>query len=183
VQNRLIRWNNTPFLTTLALVSAAIVPVAAGAQLGQEAESPVVTLKEMKVNPVSVAPGGKATVSLTLALKPGFHINANKPDSDMQIPTELEFVAPAKATGIVLGKPVFPTPKAMKFSYSDKPLKVYEQTLTVTVPVAAGKTAPGGKVPFKGTLRYQACNETACFPPASLDFNGAVTVAGKAAKK
>jgi hypothetical protein len=83
----------------------------------------------------------------------------------------------------VLGKPVFPTPKAMKFSYSDKPLKVYEQTLTVTVPVAAGKTAPGGKVPFKGTLRYQACNETACFPPASLDFNGAVTVAGKAAKK
>jgi DsbC/DsbD-like thiol-disulfide interchange protein len=183
VTSRLFRWNYL-LLLPLALVLAAVLrPVPAEAQLGLDPETPIVTLKEMKVNPTSVAPGGRATVSLTLTLKPGFHINANKPDSDMQIPTEVEFAPPAKTAGVTLGKPVFPAPKAMKFSYSEKPLKVYEHSLTVTVPVTVGKTAPGGKVPLKGTVRYQGCNETACFPPASLDFSGVVTVAGKAAKK
>ena len=42
---------------------------------------------------------------------------------------------------------------------------------------------PAGKVPLKGKLNYQACNDMACFPPASVDFSSTLTVAGKAAKK
>jgi DsbC/DsbD-like thiol-disulfide interchange protein len=188
VQNRYSRWNHS---TVRSLIAAAALPVVAGvilmanaaqAQLGQAAD-PIVTVRDIKVAPASVAPGSKATVTLTLALRPGFHINANKPDSDMQIPTEIELAAPAKTAGVTLGKAVFPAPKVIKFSYSDKPLKVYEEALTVTVPVTVGKTAPAGKVPIKGKLHYQGCNDTACFPPATLDFSGTLTVAGKAAKK
>ena len=175
-----------PFAAVAALSAAAggfLWTNAAQAQLGLGAQDPIVTLREIKVAPVSVAPGGKATVTLTLAVRPGFHINANKPDNDMQIPTEIEFTAPAKTAGVTLGKAVFPAPKVVKFSYSEKPLKVYEETLTVTVPVTLGKSAPAGKVPLRGKLNYQGCNDSACFPPATLDFSGTLTVAGKAAKK
>jgi hypothetical protein len=162
-------------LMVIPITMTAVRPVQA--QLGGgPAESPILTVREAKLTPLTVIPGGKATLTLTLAMRPGFHINANKPDSDMQIPTELELPAPAKKTGIVLGKPVFPAAKSLKVTYSEKPLKVYEDTITVTVPIAVSKTAPLGKVPLKGKINYQGCNEAACFPPASADFAASLTV-------
>ena len=106
----------------------------------------------------TVAAGKKSVVELHFRVMEGFHVNSHTPKSELLIPTVLT------VTGAV--GPV-EYPKGQEYSFSFNPgetLDVYSGAFTVKVPVAVS----AGAHTVNGTLRYQACDKAACYPPKTL---------------
>lgn len=155
----------------LALVLVALLAVAL-AQDSLVPKAPIVGV--MSAEPVTVAPGGSARVELRFRVFPGYHINSNKPRSEFLIPTRLKLSPPAN---LVPGAIVYPEGKDLTFVFSPKEkLNVYSGNFTVSAELRALAGVPAGSYKVPGELRYQACNDRACFPPTKLPVEVEVTV-------
>jgi hypothetical protein len=104
-------------------------------------------------------------VAVVAEIMPGFHVNSNKPSEDYLIPTQL---LPALPAGFKVLSTTYPPGKLTKFEFSEKKLSVYEGTFTLRMRVQAPAGAPLGKTMLPLTLRYQACNDSACLPPVKI---------------
>lgn len=92
----------------------------------------------------------------------GFHINSHTPKADYLIPTTLTMDA---APGVKPGALQFPAGHPYSFSFDPSTkLDVYAGDFVVKLPVVA---APGDHT-LDGSLRYQACDNAACYPPRTL---------------
>src|SRR5579884_2056972 len=76
--------------------------------------------------------GQAAEQKLTLELRPGFHVNSNKPNDEFLIPLKLTW---APSAGIEPGAVEYPAPKLEHSSFSDKPLSVFDGTFQIITPV------------------------------------------------
>ena len=96
----------------------------------------------------------------------GYHINSHKPTSELLIPTVLSVNPP---TNILIAKLTYPAGEDRSFPFSpgDK-LNVYTGDFTVTGLVRAARTTPPGTYRVRGMLKYQACDDRACYPPGQL---------------
>ena len=110
----------------------------------------------------SVARGAKGSVTVTLSVKPGWHVYAAVPGADSYIPTTVSTTPDA---GVTVGKAVFPKATALKTATDPKPVNVYQGKAVITLPVTAAKTAKAGVHPLKVTIGYQTCNDKMCLPP------------------
>ena len=111
-------------------------------------------------------PRGRAfDVAVVAEIMPGFHVNSNKPSEDYLIPTQL---LPALPAGFKVLSTTYPPGKLTKFEFSEKKLSVYDGTFTLRMRVQAPVGAPLGKTALPLTLRYQACNDSACLPPVKI---------------
>jgi len=164
------------FLAFAALAVLLVIGVA-HAQLGGSGGTPAAeTLVKVAAAPVSVAAGGSATATLELTILPTWHVNANPPAFDYNIPTK---VALTGASGLTPGKVHYPPGKQEKFDFEDKPLLVYDGTVRVSVPIAAAATATSATL--DGKVEYQACNNEVCLAPTSVPFKVQVNVTGASA--
>jgi hypothetical protein len=112
--------------------------------------------------PQTVPAGRAAKVELRFHVEDGFHVNSHTPVSDLLIPTVLT-VAPDG--GVKLAGPEYPAGTSYSFSFDPKEkLNVYQGDFVVKVPVVAS----AGEHTLKGSLRYQACDKAACYPPRTL---------------
>jgi hypothetical protein len=120
-------------------------------------------------------PRGKSgTVQLRFRIGSGFHVNSNKPRSEFLIPTVLKLDAP---TDIVIGRVTYPPGQEMSFAFSpDDKLSVYSGEFPVSVAVRPLASVVPGKYMIRGQLRYQACDNAACFPPKKLPVEFEVKV-------
>jgi uncharacterized protein len=111
-------------------------------------------------------PSASPPANVELVVSPGFHINANPATFSYLIATEVQ---PGKVEGITISdKLAYPAPKMETFAFAEKPLAVYEGSVTVPLPVKAAPDATGQRtIPIK--IRVQACDTQQCFPPATLD--------------
>ena len=96
---------------------------------------------------------------------PDYHINDHHPSLNYLIPTEVK-LEPAKQ--VTVQSITYPAGGPKKFAFSDAPLSVYEGTLRIDVALQVDRRAPLGDYKLKGQLAYQACNDHACLPPASI---------------
>jgi len=126
--------------------------------------------------PVVTATQGKpATVPLSFNVANGYHINSNRPKSEYLIPTALKVDA---TTDIVVGKIVYPDGQDMSFAFSpDEKLNVYTGDFKVDVVIHPLHTVEPGKYIVRGSLKYQACDNTACYPPKNLPVSFDVKIA------
>ena len=153
-------------------VFALAVLLAALAQDSLVPKAPIVTA--MPPEAVTLAPGGSVRVELRIRVSPGYHINSNKPNSEFLIPTRLKLSPPAN---LAPGAIVYPEGKDLTFAFSPKEkLSVYSGDFTVRAELRASGSAPAGTYKVPGELRYQACNDRACFPPTKLPVEFEVTV-------
>ncbi len=132
---------------------------------------------------VSVAQGKAATVPLSFRVASGYHINSNKPKSEFLIPTVLKVDA---TTDIVIGKTTYPEGQDMSFAFApDEKLNVYTGDFIVDVLVRPLRSVQVGKYIVRGTLKYQACDNVACYPPRQLpvSFDVKIAKAPPAARK
>ncbi len=159
-------------IASFALLAAASVCAASLAPV--RAQGPIfVSVKSVKASPATVAPGGHGTLTITLAVAPGYHINAHTPNDPSLIPTLLT----ARSAGAVFGAARYPAAKTIRVSYSPKPILVYESQTAIQVPFTMAKSAkPGKKVVVTGTLSFQGCNQSSCFAPTSLPVHATVGV-------
>ena len=93
----------------------------------------------------------------------GFHVNAHVPSEAYLIPTKITAELPS---GILLVDTSYPPGVMRKFSFADKPLRVYDDSFTVRIKLRAAADASVGPQKVGLTLGYQACTEDTCFPPA-----------------
>jgi hypothetical protein len=120
---------------------------------------------------LQVEAGKPAMVELRFRVDDGFHVNSHTPASDLSIPTVLKM---EDASGIkVLGEE-YPKGLAFRLTVGEgETLDVYQGEFRVRLRVVV----PKGQSTLKGGLRYQACDNAACFPPRTLAV--AVAVTGK----
>lgn len=121
---------------------------------------------------LTVASGGKvvakrgetAVATLRITVKPGFHVNSNTPNEDFLIPLRLTWDPKPLSVDAVK----FPTPKQDKFEFSEKALSVYEGEFVIETKFKVPADAATGMGLASGKLRYQACSNTACYPPKTV---------------
>lgn len=136
-------------------------------------KGPVVTLAAAPV--VTVTQGKSATVPITFSVAGGYHINSNRPKSDYLIPTALKIEA---TTDIVIGRTTYPDGLDMSFAFApDEKLNVYTGDFKVGVLVRPLSSVQPGKYIVRGTLKYQACDNKACYPPKNLPVSFNVKIA------
>ena len=121
-----------------------------------------------------VARGGSFQIAVVLKIRDGFHINAREKSADYLIATDLRSEAPA---GFKTGDVTYPKGELHSFSFSKKPLNVYEGKVILRMEVTALPDAPLGAQHIPLKLRYQACSSEVCLPPVTLEVEAPVTVA------
>lgn len=121
-----------------------------------------------------VARGGSFQIAVVLKIRDGFHINAREKSADYLIATDLRSEAPA---GFKAGDVTYPKGELHTFSFSKKPLNVYQGKVILRMEVTALPNSPLGAQHIPLKLRYQACSSEVCLPPVTLDVEAPVTVA------
>ena len=155
-------------------ITLFLVAVASCLSFGQEAghKSPSVNLAP--VAPLTVTQGKQGTVNLQFRVAPGFHINSNTPKSQFLIPTTLKMDPP---TDIAIGRISYPGGKDMSFPFApDEALNVYTGDFAVELAIHPLHTVVPGKYAMHGQLKYQACDNAACYPPKTLPVDFQVKV-------
>jgi hypothetical protein len=136
-------------------------------------QGPVVKMAPAPV--ITVAQGKPATVPLEFRVATGYHINSNQPKAEFLIPTVLKVEA---TTDIVIGKTSYPVGQDMSFAFApDEKLNVYTGDFKVDVLVRPLHSVQVGKYVIRGTLKYQACDNSACYPPKQLPVSFDVKIA------
>ncbi|MEG9436150.1 disulfide bond formation protein DsbC [Edaphobacter sp. HDX4] len=116
-----------------------------------------------------LAAGKKAVLELRFHVTEGFHVNSHTPKSELLIPTKLDL---QPATGVKASPAEYPAGTLYSFSFDpSEKLDVYTGNFTVKVPVIA----QAGSHTMNAVLRYQACDNAACYPPKSLPVQVVVT--------
>ena len=122
--------------------------------------------------PMAVKAGAEAPVKLRVKLNTGYHVNSNKPADEYLIPLKLTWTAePLTVSSIA-----FPEPHMEKYSFSEKPLSVYTGDFDIVTQFTAPANAPKGEKTITGKLRYQACSQTACYPPRSAEVKITINI-------
>lgn len=132
--------------------------------------------------PLTAAQRAKETmVNLNFRIPRGYHINSNTPHSEFLIPTALKMDVP---TDIVLGKIQYPPGEDASFPFSpDENLSVYTGDFTIALGVHPLHSVVPGKYEMHGVLRYQACDNAACYPPKNLRVSFEIKVTKEPAER
>ena|SRR5271165_2146193 len=157
-------------LKILLLVLLFCAALSAQDQPGRK--SPSVTMAPALITIYRGKPG---TVDLHFRVGAGFHVNSNTPTEEYLIPTTLKLEAP---TDIVIGKVTYPAGQDMSFAFApDQKLNVYSGDFAISVLVRPLASVLPGKYAVRGELRFQACDNAACYPPKKMPVNFDVNVA------
>jgi thiol:disulfide interchange protein DsbD len=109
--------------------------------------------------------GETVTATVRAQLRPGYHCNSNTPADAFLIPLKLTW----NADPLQVGKIAYPKPQLEKYDFSEKPISVFSGDFDITTEFNVPAKAPNGPAIVTGKLRYQACNNTMCFPPKTVD--------------
>ncbi|MGI8989095.1 MAG: protein-disulfide reductase DsbD domain-containing protein [Bryobacteraceae bacterium] len=125
--------------------------------------SPVLTVTPP--SPAIVKRGAGADVKLAASLNEGFHANSNTPAESYLIPLTLTWApGPLEIVNVQ-----YPKPQMQKYEFSEKPLSVVTGKFEILTKFKAAPNARAGPGTVTGKLRYQACNDKACFPPKTVE--------------
>src|SRR5256885_1738411 len=147
-------WTIAKRVALAMLVASSLAARARAQTAGADPAPAAEKLVQATAAPVSVAAGGRATIVVKLAIRPSWHVNANPPALEYNIPTK---VAIQGAAGLAPGTVRYPAGKKEKFGFEDAPLLVYDGAVEVTVPLAAAAGARSQTL--SGTVEFQACND------------------------
>lgn len=162
------------FVSAAALIALAALPSAP-----QQVPSPRdVVSPSAFVSLDPVGRGSQFQLAVVAKIRSGFHINAREKSEDYLIATDLHADVPA---GFQAGEVSYPKGTLRSFTFSKTPLNVYEDTITLRMPVTALANAPIGPQHIPLKLRYQACSTEICLPPVTLAVDAPVNVAASAA--
>ncbi|MBP1767289.1 MAG: dsbD [Candidatus Aminicenantes bacterium] len=153
---------------TLIIMAAFLRPVYA------QVEEPIVKV-EVVPSPEAVKPGQTSLFILEIAILSPYHINADQPTEDYLIGTAVDFKS---VSGVSFGRPSFPPAEMKRFSFSEKPLAVFEGRIQVKFELALASDFKGDEVTIEGAVGYQACNDESCLAPDGAAFHRTVRVEG-----
>ncbi len=137
-----------------------------------EKEVEYITLESK--GPIRLSPHSESAVMVRFKVAPGFHVQANPASTPQLIPTTLQLPA---ANNLEVLPPIYPVGKPYRLKSSNSEISTYDGVVEIKVPVKTPQKVALARFPWKGKLRYQACDEKTCFFPKSLPFELQVIVA------
>lgn len=147
----------------------ALASLTAAAQAPQRPKAEVTPAVETS----PVQRGSVARLSLRVRLPKDVHVQSNKPRDPSLIPTVLTIDVPA---GVTVDAIHYPKAKDLAQANRKEALAVYGSEFEIGVKVSLAPTVPAGELVLPATLRYQACTDTVCFPPARATAQWTFTV-------
>jgi len=162
----------------VAIASGAFAPPSARAQNDAIPNAASVVKPRAYVSLDAVPAGKTFEVAIVADIQSGYHMNSNKPSEDYLIPTTVTLTPPS---GFRLLSTAYPEGKLLSFTFSQDKLSVYSGSVTVRLKLAADSSAAPGDATLPFLLRYQACNDTACLPPAKIQVPVTVKISAAGA--
>jgi thiol:disulfide interchange protein DsbD len=135
---------------------------------------------EIKSAAENLEPGGTYALEITLEITDPYHINAQTPSDPMLVPTTLSLEGDQE---VRFSPVVFPEAKVKMLGFSETPLAIYEGIILLTTSVSLPQDFSGASLTIRGELGYQACDDSTCQAPTSLNFKQAFPVLGTAPAK
>jgi hypothetical protein len=118
----------------------------------------------LKVDKVKKGRAVQATV--TMEIPQGLHVQSNKPLDKFLVATKLDVETPP---GMKVGPITYPRAVLRSLKFSKGKVAVFEGTTIIRFNVTVPASYSGGSGDIKGKLRFQACNDDACFPPVTRE--------------
>lgn len=170
------------FLTLMLLVGPVAAQPGFGGSLGQQTASgqgadeesrpPVEFSVQASVS--RIAPGGDAVIAVILDHNNHFHTNLNEPIVPKEmgdftpVPTAISF---SEVEGVNFGSIQWPKPVSVPvdFSFTGKPIQyqVFSDRAIIYIPISIDTGAVPGERSLALKIRYQACDDKVCLPPAN----------------
>ena len=154
-----MKYSKLVFLLALSIFSSA-------SAMAQTSASVVKVRSEPST--YKIKSGTSAQISVVLDIDNGYHINSNRPTEKYLIPTALKL---DRMPGLTAAVVRYPKAKLQKFSFSDKPLSVFEGKAILKFTARALPSLPPGNHTLKGKLTLQACNDQLCLRPQTVDVD------------
>ncbi len=174
-----IRFIGGAFLVLLLLVPTPAVAVSTTDPSAGNAEKPV--LKARSLWSVDRVRGGdRIGLALVLQITSGYHINA---DADQlaayptfaPYPTRIQILE--ISPGIVAESPQFPKAQTIEVAFAPEPLAVFNGRAIVYVPLVVPFDFGEQTLRIKIALNYQACDDTACLLPETIELTAELPAA------
>lgn len=159
-----------------AVLLLATAALAASPAMAQVRRIPVDLTPLVDSNGVHA--GTTVRVALKAVLPEGFHVQADKPRDPTLIPTQVTIDPPA---GVTVEELVFPKAKDFAMEGLPEPLLVFEREFVIGVRLGVAAGVVPGDLTIPVRLRYQACDDTTCFPPRTVSAQWDVKVVGASA--
>ncbi|HXJ12413.1 MAG TPA: protein-disulfide reductase DsbD N-terminal domain-containing protein [Candidatus Limnocylindrales bacterium] len=120
-----------------------------------------------------MAPGSRVTLAAEIELAPGLHVYSPGVKGYRPIQLELQ-----RSSGIELSQVTYPNSKVLYLEAIQERVPVFEGKFRITQDVIVTPSKTGDVVrslvstqktiSITGELKYQACDKTICYPPASV---------------
>jgi thiol:disulfide interchange protein DsbD len=164
-------------LSTRQLLALALIAIASAIAAAQ-AGPPAPTISPI-VESSAVYPGGTLRGALRVSLPRTFHVQSNQPRDPSLIPTVLTITPP---DGVTVSEVVFPPSTDLKQAGQAQALAVFEESFDIGIQLKVAPDKPTGDITVPARLRYQACDESLCYIPSTLQFNWTFRVVPAGAK-
>ena len=144
-------------------------------------EPPEVVLQAATVWSVDrIRPGDRIGLAVVIQIAPGYHINANAAQMTPQ-PTFKPFATQIRVVqapeGVGLEAPLFPEAHSIEADFAQAPLRVFDGTVPVLLPVVVAPTFAEKDLRIEIALAYQACDAASCLFPETINLTAALPVA------
>jgi hypothetical protein len=151
--------------TNYRMLLGLVLVLSAGVARPQEGDAAAKVTADA-VDPVTVRIGHSVPVQFTFHVKQGFHINSHQPSAPELIPTQLMFYLPED---LVMAKMEYPAGKLTSFPFDpNTKLSVYSGDVVIRGIALASSKSAAGRYTVHAELKYQACDNNACYPPKKL---------------
>jgi hypothetical protein len=154
------------FLTTLLLIPAPLYSIPLHQSAGDVKVSG-------SVAPDKVKRGRTAQGSVVLEIPSGLHVQSNRPLDKFLVATRLEIEAPQ---GVRVGPVFYPRSVLRNLKFSKGRVAVFEGRTVIRFRVTVPANFGSNSAEIKGRLKFQACNDDACFPPVTREVSVGLTV-------
>jgi len=120
--------------------------------------------------------GRTIQAAVALDIPDGFHVQSNRPTRKFDIPTEVRVEAPA---GVRVGPVSYPRAILRRFKFSGgERISVYEGRAVMRFNVTIPANHEAGVTELRLRVRFQSCNDEACFQPVTRNITLPIEVVG-----
>ena len=123
---------------------------------------------KITVPEIVVYAGKSSVIKMEIEIKKGYHIQANKVNDELLVPTTIEI---NEDKNITTGRQEFPPSKKFKLEGTDDFLDVYDGAFEIRIPFKTVKKISKGNYILDAKLHYQACDNRTCLFPKTIWFS------------
>jgi len=124
--------------------------------------------------------GSTFQAAIVFDIPEGMHVNSNRPLGKYAIATSIKVEAPR---GLRVTPVAYPAGKVRSFKFGDgspeEKLAVYEGSAVARFSVSVPAGYAQGVAHVRASVRFQACNDEVCFPPATRELDLAIAIVGR----